>query len=123
MTEQLRRIDPSRINPNDFKGRTVQVEPVANPRKWGVGVVLEPFKEYPDGRHTTVIKLPHFLAEEPIEIAWETYLNGGEENGYRVPGILDEIDLVYNTQSIPPKFNPREEDLIAGLPRRLWMFP
>lgn len=113
--EQLKTIDPSQINIEDFMGTTVPVEPIGRPEESFVAQ-FERIGLSKEGIRVAVLKRFPGLGD-PIEINLETFINGGADSGLQVPGLLEEAVLRYS-----PQEGLADKDLIAGIPRNLWMF-
>ena len=118
MSEQLR-LDPSQIDPDRFKHKTTWVETLEEPIRGfvaGIHTLLEMTK---DGRYVTTLRQLTAAEELPelLVVSTEVFLNGGDDNGFRLPGFLEEFALTDR------QHDPDQERLIGGLPPRLWMFP
>lgn len=96
-----KQIDPTDINPADFRNTTIYVEPVGRPQDGFVAIVRNPKILVGEGRGAVTIldKAPGLLGSSrikgPFIVPYDIFVSGGESKGLIYPGILEEAALIY----------------------------
>ncbi len=103
--ETLRTISLKDIDPADFQNTTILVEPVGSPKDAFLAVVEIPRMPVGEGGGavTCLNNAPvpqghsRFLTG-PFIVPYDIFVNGGESGGLKLPGILEEAELIYGSR-------------------------
>ena len=110
MVEELT-IALAEIDPEDFRGTTLAVEPVEKPGQTFVAVIQEPLAES-NRRKVSIIR--SITDGEGYVVKWDVLLRGGVDGDLRFSGMLEEAALRYHTTRNLPE---------SPMPDNAWMFP